>query len=196
MGSAWVGEEGGGAEIDAAGLPYHIYWRRVWGREGEGREKREQICPCTKCSLHACSFTLCLSFSYLRSAVAAFRYKKVPQELYNCQEQRPMKCLLTSVSIGFNADPNPVYWCPKILKCPSYRRSFQKIPVLQNTKFHYRSGSSDPYTGLGFGFGSGSWSGSYLFSSVAFKIPIKNKFFSKSFLLVTYCRYIYISLHR
>jgi hypothetical protein len=39
--------------------------------EGEGREGREQICPCTRCSLHACSFTLCLSFSYLRSAVAA-----------------------------------------------------------------------------------------------------------------------------
>ncbi len=45
--------------------------------EGEGREKREQIRPCTKCSLHACSFTLCLSFSYLRSAVtASFDIKK------------------------------------------------------------------------------------------------------------------------
>jgi len=41
------------------------------GGEGEGGEGREQICPCTKCSLHACSFTLCLSFAYLRSAVAA-----------------------------------------------------------------------------------------------------------------------------
>jgi hypothetical protein len=69
---------GGGGEIDAAGLPYHIYRRRVWeGGEGEGREGRDQICPCTKCSLHACSFTLCLSFSYLRSAVAAsFDIKK------------------------------------------------------------------------------------------------------------------------
>jgi hypothetical protein len=28
MGSTWVGE-GGGAEIDAAGLPYHVYRRRV-----------------------------------------------------------------------------------------------------------------------------------------------------------------------
>jgi hypothetical protein len=60
---------------DAAGLPYHIYRRRVW--EGEGREGREQIRPCTKCSLHACSFILCLSFSYLRSAVeASFNIKK------------------------------------------------------------------------------------------------------------------------
>ncbi len=67
----------GGAEIDAAGLPYHVYWRRVWRGEGEGREKREQIHSCTKCSLHACSFTLCLSFSYLRFAVAAsFDMKK------------------------------------------------------------------------------------------------------------------------
>ncbi len=68
----------GGAEIDAAGLPYHIYRRRVWGGgEGEGRERWEQIRPCNKCSLHACSFTLCLSFSDLRSAAAAsFDIKK------------------------------------------------------------------------------------------------------------------------
>jgi hypothetical protein len=73
MGSKWVGE--GGAEIDAAGLPCRIYRRWVWG--GEGRERWEQIRPCTKCSLHACSFTLCLSFSYLRSAVtASFDIKK------------------------------------------------------------------------------------------------------------------------
>ena len=72
-----MGGGGGGAEIDAAGLPYRIYRRGVRGGEGKGREGRDQICPCTKCSLHACSFTLCLSFSYLRSAVAAsFDIKK------------------------------------------------------------------------------------------------------------------------
>jgi hypothetical protein len=49
----------------------------VRGGEGEGSEGRDQICPCTRCSLHACSFTLCLSFSYLRSAVeASFDIKK------------------------------------------------------------------------------------------------------------------------
>jgi hypothetical protein len=61
----------GGVETDAAGLPYRVYRRGVRGGEGEGREGRDQICPCTRCSLYACSFTLCLSFSYLRSAVAA-----------------------------------------------------------------------------------------------------------------------------
>jgi hypothetical protein len=44
------------------------------GRAGRSENKYR---PCTKCSLHACSFTLCLSFSYLRSAVAAsFDIKK------------------------------------------------------------------------------------------------------------------------
>ncbi len=36
VGSTWVGE-GGGPEIDAAGLPYHIYRRRVWGGGGGGQ---------------------------------------------------------------------------------------------------------------------------------------------------------------
>ncbi len=67
MGGTWV--RGGGA--DAAGLPYHIYSRRVCWGEGGGRGEREQTRPCTRCSLHECSFTLCLSFSYLRSAVEA-----------------------------------------------------------------------------------------------------------------------------
>ncbi len=40
--------------------------RRGGGRRGEG----EQICPCTKCS-HVHVVSTCLSFSYLRSAVAA-----------------------------------------------------------------------------------------------------------------------------
>jgi hypothetical protein len=32
--------EGGGQETDAAGLSYHIYWRRVWGEGGEERAGR------------------------------------------------------------------------------------------------------------------------------------------------------------
>ncbi len=45
--------------------------------EGESREGGEQICPCTRCSLYAGSFTLRLSFSHLRSAVeASFDIKK------------------------------------------------------------------------------------------------------------------------
>jgi hypothetical protein len=60
--------------------------RQKWliGGEGEGREKREQIRPCTKCSLHACSFTLCLSFLFLRSAVtASFDIKKLHRNATN-----------------------------------------------------------------------------------------------------------------
>jgi hypothetical protein len=64
-----MGEGEGGA--DAAGLPYNIYSRRVCLGEGGGKGEREQTRPCTRCSLHACSLTLCLSFSCLRSAVEA-----------------------------------------------------------------------------------------------------------------------------
>jgi hypothetical protein len=38
---------------------------------GGGRERRERIRPCSKWSLHAFTFTLRLSFSYLRSAATA-----------------------------------------------------------------------------------------------------------------------------
>ena len=52
--------------------------------EGESREGREQICPCTTCSLHACSFTLRLSFSYIHSAVeASFDIKKACGKPYS-----------------------------------------------------------------------------------------------------------------
>ncbi len=111
MGSAWVG--GGGEEIDAAGLPYHIYWRRVWGGEGEGREKREQIRPCTKCSLHACSFTLCLSFSYLRSAVAAsFDIKKFHRNATDTYSKGKVYCFPKAMIKAFLREKN--------LKCPVF----------------------------------------------------------------------------
>ena len=75
MGGTWV--RGGGGNRRSWPPLSHLLKAGVRG-EGEGREKREQIRPCTKCSLHACSFTLCLSFSYLRSAVAtSFDIKKI-----------------------------------------------------------------------------------------------------------------------
>jgi len=72
-----VGEGGGGQKwTQLASLITFIGGGCERG-EGEGREGKDQICPCTKCSLYACSFILCLPFSYLRSAVAAsFDIKK------------------------------------------------------------------------------------------------------------------------
>ena len=72
----YVGGGGGGGNRRSWPPLSHLLEAGVRG-EGEGREKREQIRPCTRCSLHACSFTLCLSFSSLRSAVtASFDIKK------------------------------------------------------------------------------------------------------------------------
>ncbi len=52
------------------------------GRGGKG--EREQTRPCTRCSLHACSLTLCLSFSCLRSAVeASFDTRKAHGKPYS-----------------------------------------------------------------------------------------------------------------
>jgi hypothetical protein len=68
-----VGGGGGGNRRSWPPLS-HLLEAGVRG-EGEGREKREQTRPWTKCSLHACRFKLCLSFSYLRSA-ASFDIKK------------------------------------------------------------------------------------------------------------------------
>ncbi len=71
----YVGERGGGNR--RSWPPLSCFLEAGVRGEGEGREKREQICPCTKCSLHAYTFTLCLSFSYLRSAAtASFDIKK------------------------------------------------------------------------------------------------------------------------
>jgi hypothetical protein len=68
-----VGEKGGGRR---SWSPLsHLQQASVLG--GGGKGEREQNRPCTRCSLHACSFTLCLSFAYLRSAVeASFDTKK------------------------------------------------------------------------------------------------------------------------
>ncbi len=71
------GGGGGGEGGNRRSWPPLSHLLEAGVRGGEGREKREQIRPCTKCSLHACSFTLCLSFSYLRPAVtASFDIKK------------------------------------------------------------------------------------------------------------------------
>jgi hypothetical protein len=66
---------GGGGQMQLASL-ITFTGGGCEGGGGEG-EEREQIRPCTGCSLHACSFTPRLSFSYLRSAVeASFDTKK------------------------------------------------------------------------------------------------------------------------
>jgi hypothetical protein len=81
--------------------------------EGEGREKREQIRPCTKCSLHACSFTLCLSFSYLRSAVAAsFDIKKFHRNATDTYSKGKVYCFPKAMIKAFLREKN--------LKCPVF----------------------------------------------------------------------------
>ncbi len=66
------------------------------GGEGEGREKRERTRPWTKCSLHA----LCLSFSYLRSAVtASFNIKKFHRNCTTCKTKEPVNNPLSSKTV-------------------------------------------------------------------------------------------------
>ncbi len=60
-----MGERGGGQTQLASLITFTA------GECTRGGGEREQTSPCTRCSLHACSFTLCLSFTYLRSAVEA-----------------------------------------------------------------------------------------------------------------------------
>ncbi len=62
---------GGGGGGGRRSWPPLSHLQEAGVMEGGGRGKREQIRPCTRCSLHAYSLTLCLSFSYLRSAVEA-----------------------------------------------------------------------------------------------------------------------------
>jgi hypothetical protein len=67
-----VGGKGGGQTQLASLITF-----TAGGCDGGRGGGREQIRPCTRCSLHAFSLTLCLSFSYLHSAVeASFDTKK------------------------------------------------------------------------------------------------------------------------
>jgi hypothetical protein len=60
------------------------------GLGGEKRGEREQIRPCTRCSLPTFSFALCLSFSYLRSAVeASFDTRKAHGKPYTDNGRPP-----------------------------------------------------------------------------------------------------------
>ncbi len=50
----WVRGWGGGEEIDAAGLPYNIYWRRVWGGRGRaGRRENKLALGLNAACMHA-----------------------------------------------------------------------------------------------------------------------------------------------
>jgi hypothetical protein len=66
MGGTWVGggRWGGQTQLVSLILP-------TAGECAGGEGVRGQIRPCTRCSLPTSSLTLCLSFSYLRSAVEA-----------------------------------------------------------------------------------------------------------------------------
>ncbi len=76
VGSTW----GGGRGRRSWPPLSHLQQAGVMGGEGGGRE---QIRLCTRCSLHAFSLTLCLSFSYLFSAVeASFNTKKARGKPY------------------------------------------------------------------------------------------------------------------
>ena len=82
-----MGEGGGGERGNRRSWPPLSHLLEAGVRGGGGRERREQIRPCSKCSLHAFTFTLRLSFSYLRSAAtASFDIRKVPQELYTSKD--------------------------------------------------------------------------------------------------------------
>ncbi len=74
MGSAWVG--GGGLETDAAGLLIALMGGGCEGGGGAGWGERKFVLA-LDAACYACSSALCLSFSYLRSAVeASFDIKK------------------------------------------------------------------------------------------------------------------------
>ncbi len=118
MGGTWV--KGGGR----LSWPPLLHLQQASVLEGGVRGKGKQIRPCTRCSLHAFSFTLCLSFSYPRSAVqASFDTKKACRK-GQCHEIFPF-WFFSSISFP----PAPEYPIRTVSKFFENSRRYSQLKV-------------------------------------------------------------------